>query len=121
MYAAAPAVSQTLTVIAAFTITPNPSKETVYRGDIAAFLLQLKAANGSTGTVTLSCSGRPCRSYCADLPTTVSFTNGTALAISGVFFPATTTPGSYTLTCTGVSGSISHTASATSSWRPNAD
>jgi hypothetical protein len=44
---------------------------------------------------------------------TVSFNKGIALAISGVFFPATTTPGAYTLTFTGTSGAIVDTASAT--------
>jgi hypothetical protein len=102
-----------VTVIAAFTITPTPSRETIYRGDVAAFLLELKAASGFTGKVTLSCSGGPSGSYCADFPLTVSFNKGIALAISGVFFPAKTTPGTYTLTFTGTSGSIVDTASAT--------
>jgi hypothetical protein len=112
-YAAAPSVSESVTVIAAFTITPTPSHETIYRGDVAAFLLELKAASGFTGKVTLSCSGGPSGSYCADFPMTVSFNKGIALAISGVFFPAKTTPGTYTLTFTGTSGSIVDTASAT--------
>ena len=112
-YAAASSVSENVTVIAAFTITPTPSRETIYRGDVAAFLLELKAASGFTGKVTLSCSGGPSGSYCADFPLTVSFNKGIALAISGVFFPAKTTPGTYTLTFTGTSGSIVDTASAT--------
>jgi len=112
-YAAAASVSKNVTVIAAFTITPTPSRETIYRGDVAAFLLELKAASGFTGKVTLSCSGGPSGSYCADFPLTVSFNKGIALAISGVFFPAATTPGTYTLTFTGASGSIVDNASAT--------
>jgi hypothetical protein len=112
-YAAASPVSKNVTVTAAFTITPTPSRETIYRGDIAAFLLDLKAASGFTGKVTLSCSGGPSGSYCADFPLTVSFNKGIALAISGVFFPAKTTPGTYTLTFTGTSSSIVDTASAT--------
>ena len=114
-YAAAASVSQSLTVMAAaaFTIRPTPSSETIYRGDIAAFLLELKALNGFNGKVTLSCSGGPSGSYCADFPMTVSFRNGIALALSGVYFPATTTPGTYILTFTGVSGPITENASAT--------
>jgi len=112
-YSPAASVSKNVTVIAAFTITPTPSHETIYRGDIAAFLLELKAASGFTGNVTLSCSGGPSGSYCADFPLTVSFKKGIALAVSGVFFPAKTTPATYTLTFTGTSGSIVDTASAT--------
>jgi hypothetical protein len=102
-----------VTVIAAFTITPTPSSETIYRGDIAAFLLELKAASGFSGKVTLSCSGGPSGSYCADFPMTVSFSKGIALAIAGIYFPPTTAPGTHTLTFTGTSGSITDTASAT--------
>jgi hypothetical protein len=112
-YAAATPVSESVTVIAAFTITPTPSSETIYRGDIAAFLLELKAASGFSGKVTLSCSGGPSGSYCADFPMTVSFSKGIALAIAGIYFPPTTAPGTHTLTFTGTSGSITDTASAT--------
>lgn len=114
VYAAAQPVSQQLTVIAAFTITPNPHSETIYRGDIAAFLLKLQAASGFTGNVKLSCSGGPAGSYCTDFPMTVSFNKkGIALALSGIYFPPSTKPGTYTLTFTGVSGAISNTATAT--------
>ncbi len=60
-YAAATPVSQSFTVTpkATFTITPIPASETIYRGYIAAFLLQLKSVNGFNGNVMLSCSGGP--------------------------------------------------------------
>jgi hypothetical protein len=95
-----------------FTITVIPPQETVLRGDIAAFILELKSVNGFNGNVKLSCSGGPAGSECADLPTTVRV-NGTAYAISGVLFPKNSTPGIYTMTFTGVSGAISSTATAT--------
>jgi hypothetical protein len=44
------------------------------------------------------------------LPQTVPV-NGTAWAISGILFPENTTPGTYTITFTGTSGSV--TASTT--------
>jgi hypothetical protein len=113
VYAAAPPVSQSLAVVAAFTITPTPSSETVYRGDIAAFVLELQAASGFTGNVTLSCSGGPSGSSCVSLPMTVPFKNGKALAISGIFFPKSTAPGTYIVTFTSTSGSITDTATAT--------
>jgi hypothetical protein len=112
VYAAA-SLSRSVTVIAAFTITPNPPNETLYRGDIAAFLLQLQAASGFSANVTLSCSSQVSGSYCVDFPMTVSFHKGQALALSGIFFPPTTPPGTYTITFTGTSGTIKNSATAT--------
>ena len=94
-----------------FTITPNPPAETVYRGNIAAFILTLKSVNGFSGNVKLSCSGGPAGSYCVDFPMTVHL-NGTAWAISGILFPRNTKPGTYTVRFTGVSGSLTNTATA---------
>jgi hypothetical protein len=61
--------------------------------------------------VTLSCSGGPAGSKCLDFPQTVHV-NGTAYAISGILFPENTTPGTYTMTFTGVSGALTNTATA---------
>jgi hypothetical protein len=112
-YAAATPVSESFTVIAAFTITPQPNSETVFAGNIAAFLLQLQAATGFNGNVTLSCASPVSGSYCVDFPMTVSFHQGQALALSGIFFPLNTPPGTYTITFTGVSGTIKNSATAT--------
>jgi hypothetical protein len=113
-YAAATPVTQSFTVIpnANFSITPNPAVETVLRGRLAAFLLVLKSVNGFNGNVTLSCSGGPAGSKCANLPQTVHV-NGTAQAISGILFPTSTPPGTYTMTFTGVSGSLTNKTTAT--------
>ena len=94
-----------------FTITVIPSQETVSVGDIAAFILELKSVQGFNGNVKLSCAGGPAGSECADLPMTVRV-DGTALAISGILFPKNSTPGTYTITFTGVSGTIISTATA---------
>jgi hypothetical protein len=112
-YLAGTSVSQTIVVTGGFTIVPLPSSETVYAGGIALFLLDLQAKSGFSGNVTLSCSGGPSGSTCLDFPMTVSFYNGTALALSGIFFPANTKPGTYTVTFTGVSGSVTSSATAT--------
>jgi Bacterial Ig-like domain (group 3) len=95
-----------------FTITPIPPQENALRGDIAAFILEIKSVQGFNGNVTLSCSGGPTGSKCVDLPMTVRV-DGTALAISGILFPDNSTPGVYTITFTGVSGAITSTATAT--------
>jgi hypothetical protein len=111
-YAPATPVSQSVVVTAAFTITPTPKVESIRRGNVAAFILELQAASGFSGKVTLSCSGGPSGSYCADFPMTVSFQKGVALAVSGIYFPSSTPPGTYTLTFTGTSGSVSNTTTA---------
>lgn len=94
-----------------FSITPNPPSETVNRGNIAAFILNLKSVDAFSGNVKLSCSGGPAGSYCVDFPMTVRL-NSTAYAISGIFFPKNTTPGVYTVTFTGTSGSLINSATA---------
>ena len=78
-------------------------------GDVAAFILEIKSVQGFNGNVKLSCAGGPAGSECADLPMTVRV-DGTALAISGILFPKNSTPGTYTITFTGVSGTIISTA-----------
>lgn len=104
--------SFTVTAPAAdFTVTPTPSSETVQRGDIAGFLLTLKSLDGFKGNVILSCSGGPAASYCVDLPQTVHL-SGTAYAVSGILFPKSAAPGTYTITFTGTSGSSSAEATA---------
>ena len=113
LYAAATPVSQSFTVIpsANFSITPEPAIETIYRGRLAAFLLVLKSVNGFNGNVTVSCSGGPAGSKCADFPQTVHV-NGTVYAISGILFPRCTPSGTYKMTFTGVSGSLTNKATA---------
>jgi len=112
-YAAAMPMSQSFTVVSAatFTITPNPPSETIKRGDVAGFILQLKSVNGFNGSVKLSCSGGPTGSRCADFPMTVRL-KSTAYAVSGILFPKSTAPGTYTITFTGVSGALTNTATA---------
>jgi len=113
-YAAATLVSESFTALPSFTIIPTPANEKVQRGVLAAFVLQLNAGSGFNGNVALSCSGGPAGAECADLPMTVKLkSNGVAYAISGILFPAKTTPGTYTMTFTGVSGSITESATAT--------
>ncbi len=102
----------TVTAGPQFTLTPLPPQETIPRGRIAGFLLSLKSANGFNGNVTLTCSGGPTGSYCVDFPQQVHV-NGQAYAVSGIFFPKNTTPGTYTITFTGVSGALTRKATAT--------
>jgi len=114
-YSAASAVKVSFTVTAAsgFNLIATPNSETIHRGVLAAFLLQAQSVNGFSGDVKITCSGGPSPSVCGALPQTVKLQpNKTVLAISGILFPKNTAPGTYTLTFTGTSGSITATATA---------
>jgi hypothetical protein len=100
-----------------FSIKPLPPAETVPRGNLAGFILELDSINGFKGNVTLSCSGGPAGAVCADLPQTVKL-NGRAYAISGILFPRSTQPGVYTITYKGVSGSLTNSTTATFTVKP---
>ena len=89
------------------------ARKTVVLGGVAAFALEVRSTTGFNGSIKLSCSGGPAGATCVDLPMTLHLTNGTGLAISGIFFPRNTAPGTYTMTFTGVSGAISNSATAT--------
>ena len=114
-YGAAASVTQSFTVSqgATFTITASPSTETVIRGiPLAGYLLTLQSVNGFNGTVKLSCSAGTIGSVCLNLPGTVHL-NGTAKDLTGILFPANTPPGTYTITFTGISGTVTASGTAT--------
>jgi hypothetical protein len=115
-YTAASSVTDGFTVAPAsgFKLTATPGSETIKRGNVGAFLLEATSVNGFSGSVRITCSGGPANSICGDFPQTVKLSaNGTALALSGVVFPKNTTPGDYTVTFTGTSGSVTASTSAT--------
>jgi hypothetical protein len=97
-----------------FTLTVEPSSETIRRGVLGVFLLEVKSVNGFSGNVSISCSGGPPDSVCKDLPQTVKVTaNGTALALAGILFQPQCEPDTYTITFAGVSSTDVSTATAT--------
>jgi hypothetical protein len=113
-YAAAASVSQSFSVTgsaASFTIIPIPAVETITRGTLGVFILELQSVKGFNGQVTLTCSGGPVGDECVDFPQPVKV-NGTAFAISGILFHPQSKPGTYTITFTGVSGSLTEKATA---------
>jgi hypothetical protein len=109
---ASAAVTLQVNPASSFTIKPIPPAETVPRGNLAGFILQLDSVNGFKGNVALSCSGGPAGTVCADLPQTVKL-NGRGYAISGILFPRSTQPGVYTITYKGISGSLTNSTTAT--------
>jgi hypothetical protein len=103
----------TFTAIAPFTITPNPAKEQINLGVLASFTLQINSQDSFSGSIKLTCSGGPAGATCFNLPMTVLLLpNGQALAVSGILFPLNTAPGTYTMTFTGASGSLTTSATA---------
>jgi len=99
-------VSFTVTAGATFKLVAQPNTETIKRGILAAFLLEAQSVDGFSGNVKITCAGGPSNSVCGEFPQTLNLQpNKTAVAISGILFPANTTPGTYTLTFTGTSGS----------------
>jgi hypothetical protein len=111
-YAAANPVQASFPV-SGFTLTAQPQSETIKRGVLGVFLLEMKSVNGFAGNVSINCSGGPPRSACGDFPQTVSVkANGTALALSGILFSPQDAAGTYTITFTGVSGTDTNTTTA---------
>jgi hypothetical protein len=80
--------------------------------------LTLQSVNGFNGTVKLSCSAGTMGSVCLGFPESVHL-NGTAKAVTVILFPFNTPPGTYTVTFTGVSGTV--TASGMASFTVKAN
>lgn len=110
-YLAAPSASQTIVVSGSlFTLTVDPSTETLQQGGIGIFLLTLQSPKPYSGNITLTCSGGPAGSLCASLPSTVNLNYGIALALAGIYLPPNASSGTYTLTFTATSGSMTSSA-----------
>jgi len=104
--------SVTLIVTAAvtpnFTLSASPSSQTVTQGASTSYTVTITPSGGFTGSVTFSASGLPAGATASFAPNPATSTSSMTVTT------ATTTPaGSYPLTITGVSGTLSHTASVT--------
>ena len=91
-----------------FTLSLSPSTQTVAPGASAAYAVSISASGGFNATVNLSCSGLPSGAACSFAPNP-SAPGTSTLTVSTA---ATTPPGAVTFTVTGVSGSLSRTATA---------
>src|SRR5207245_921245 len=109
--------SVTLTVNPApvpdFTLSATPASQTVVQGAGTTYTITETRRVGFTAVVTFSVSGLPGRA-------TASFSPNPATASSTmtVATGAATPPGSYALTITGVSGTLTHTTSVTLTVNP---
>ena len=93
-----------------FSIAATPSGQTVIQGASTIYTATVTPSNGFTGTVTFSVSGVPSGGSGSFNPTSVTTSGNSTLTVT----TSTTTPaGSYPLTITGASGSLSRTTSVT--------
>jgi hypothetical protein len=90
-----------------FSITASPASQTVTAGAGTSYTATVAALGGFTGAVSFSVSGLPSGASASFNPTSVTGSGSSTLSVS----TSTTTPaGTYTLTITGTSGTLSHSA-----------
>jgi hypothetical protein len=93
-----------------FTIAVSPASRNVTRGNTGTYTVTIGAVNGFSGTVNLSVTGLGSRVTATFSPTTVT---GSGTSTLSVRVARNATRGTRTLTITGVSGSLSHSTTAT--------
>jgi hypothetical protein len=93
-----------------FTISVSPTSLNVTRGNTGTYTVTIGAVNGFSGTVTLSVTGLGSRVTAAFSPTAVTGSGTSRLTVT---VNRRATRGARTLTITGVSGSLSHSTTAT--------
>jgi hypothetical protein len=93
-----------------FTISASPSSQSVTAGSGTSYTATIAAVNGFTGSVALSVTGLPAGATASFSPTSVT---GSGTATLSVSTSASTPGGSYALSITGTSGSLSHSAGVT--------
>jgi hypothetical protein len=92
-----------------FTISVSPASLNVTRGNSGNYTVTIGAVNGFSGTVSLSVTGLGSRVTATFSPTTVTGSGSSTLRVS---VNSRATRGTRALTITGVSGSLSHSATA---------
>ncbi|MFN0166066.1 MAG: beta strand repeat-containing protein [Bryobacteraceae bacterium] len=93
-----------------FVLTQSPASSAVTRGASTAFVSGISPSGGFNGTVSFSVAGLPPGATASFSPPTVTGSGSSAMTVTA----GPTTPlGSYVLTVTATSGSLSHSANAT--------
>lgn len=87
-----------------FSLSVGPSTQTVVAGNGTSYTATVAPLNGFSGTVTLAVSGLPGGVTCS----APSISGGSGSSTVSCSTTTATVPGSYTLTVTGASGSLSH-------------
>lgn len=98
-----------------FSITANPTSLTIPRGSSAGPTISLASLNGFSGTITLSAtvSSTPGPKASLSSSTVTLISGGQGTASLSVRANHKTAIGTYTITVTGTSGSVSHSVSIT--------
>jgi len=94
-----------------FSIAASPASQTVTQGASTSYTATVTSINGFTSTVSLSVSGLPAGASGTFNPSSIS--GGSGSSTLNVTTSGSTPAGTYTLTITGSSGSLSHSATTT--------
>lgn len=95
-----------------FTLSSSPASQTVFAsGGSTSYTVTVAPLNGFTGNIALSVTGLPKGATSGFSPSQI--TGGSGSSTLSVAIPANTTPNNYTLTITGTSGNLIHTATVT--------
>ncbi|HTD24876.1 MAG TPA: glycosyl hydrolase [Terriglobales bacterium] len=93
-----------------FSLSAAPASQSVTAGSSASYTITVGALNGFSSSVALTASGLPTGATASFTPASVNGSGSSTLAVST---SSTTPAGSFTLTITGTSGSLTHTAMVT--------
>ena len=101
-----------LTVGQDFTISSSTTSQSVIAGQVTNpyNLAIAPVATSFTAAVALSCGGLPAGAQCTFAPNPVTPGSAVAAVAMTISTTAATNPGSYTVTVTGVSGSLTHSS-----------
>lgn len=91
-----------------FSLTTSPASRTIVQGASTSYTVSITPIAGFSGPVNLSISGLP-----AGVTSSISPNPSTGSSTLSVVTDIGTAPGTYPLTITGVSGSLTHTTAAT--------
>jgi len=94
-------------LVADFSLSANPTSQSVRRGNTATYTVTVNKVNGFAGSVTLNLTGQPSGSTVTFTPNP---TSGTATLTVKTL--SSSTRKTYTLTINGLSGNLSHTTTA---------
>jgi hypothetical protein len=93
-----------------FSVSATPSSRTIVQGSNTSYSVSVTALNGFNGNVSLSTSALPAGASASFNPTTISGSGSSTLTINTL---SSTAPGSYPITITAASGTITHTVGIT--------
>jgi uncharacterized membrane protein len=93
-----------------FSISASPATQTVARGSSTTYTVTVTGSGGFTGNVSLRASGAPSRASTSFTPSSLTGSGSSTLKVTT---GGRTPRGTYTLTITGTSGSLSHSTTVT--------